>query len=244
MVFLTLDDVTGSAEVVVFNSVYAAARELCVTDRILVVKGRIDHKQEGETKLIALEVTPFEASSGAAEVRLRLDASKAPAGIVRELQALLQDFPGERRSSSTWTRGWGGRASSSARSSAWRRTRTSSPRWRPARGVGRPRAPTKPLVIGLANLTVRFLLELLLAALAWWELTLDAPILVRILVGLAAPAGAAVLSGGAGSRREPRPAQGPPCASGSDGALDCGARARWRRSRARRGGSGFSCSRS
>ena len=31
-----------------------AARELCVTDRILVVKGRIDHKQQGETKLIAL----------------------------------------------------------------------------------------------------------------------------------------------------------------------------------------------
>jgi Protein of unknown function (DUF2568) len=49
-------------------------------------------------------------------------------------------------------------------------------------------------VIGAANLGVRFLLELLLlAALAWWGFTLDAPILVRILVGLAAPlAGAAV----------------------------------------------------
>ncbi|MDP8910461.1 MAG: DNA polymerase III subunit alpha, partial [Actinomycetota bacterium] len=34
MVFLRLDDVTGSAEVVVFNSVYAAARELCEADRI------------------------------------------------------------------------------------------------------------------------------------------------------------------------------------------------------------------
>jgi hypothetical protein len=51
-------------------------------------------------------------------------------------------------------------------------------------------------VIGLANLTVRFLLELLLlAALAWWGFTLDAPILVRILVGLAAAAGAAVVWG-------------------------------------------------
>ena len=33
MVFLTLDDPTGGGEVVVFNSTYAAARELCVTDR-------------------------------------------------------------------------------------------------------------------------------------------------------------------------------------------------------------------
>ena len=71
MVFLQLDDPTGSAEVVVFNSTYQAARELCVTDRILVVKGRVDHKQQGETKLIALEVTAFEAVAERREVRFR-----------------------------------------------------------------------------------------------------------------------------------------------------------------------------
>ena len=74
MVFLTLDDPTGSAEVVVFTATYAASRELCVTDRILVVKGRVDHKQQGETKLIALELTAFEAVSERREVRFRLDA--------------------------------------------------------------------------------------------------------------------------------------------------------------------------
>ncbi|MGH3104077.1 MAG: DNA polymerase III subunit alpha [Gaiellaceae bacterium] len=95
MVFLRLDDVTAGAEVVVFNSVYAAARELCTADRILVVKGRIDHKQEGETKLLALEVTAFEATPERREVRLKLDAERAPAGIVRELATLLRDFPGE-----------------------------------------------------------------------------------------------------------------------------------------------------
>ena len=61
MVFMRLDDVTGGAEVVVFNSVYAAARELIDADRVLVVKGRVDHKQEGETKLLAIEVSAFEA---------------------------------------------------------------------------------------------------------------------------------------------------------------------------------------
>src|SRR2546422_543582 len=61
MVFLALDDPTGSAEVVVFNSTYAAASDLCTADRVLVVKGRVDHKQQGETKLIALEVSAFEA---------------------------------------------------------------------------------------------------------------------------------------------------------------------------------------
>ena len=96
MVFARLDDLTGSAEVVVFNSVYASSRELLEADRILVVKGRVDHKQEGETKLIAIEVAEFEASPRPAdEVRLKVDARRAPAGIVRDLSHVVKDFPGE-----------------------------------------------------------------------------------------------------------------------------------------------------
>jgi DNA polymerase-3 subunit alpha len=95
MVFATLDDPTGSAEVVVFNSTYAAAREYLEPDRVLVVKGRVDHKQAGETKLVALEVTPFEAMPERREVRLRIDAREAPAGLIRELAILVRDFPGD-----------------------------------------------------------------------------------------------------------------------------------------------------
>jgi DNA polymerase-3 subunit alpha len=94
MVFMRLDDVSGSVETIVFNSVYGAARDLLEADRILVVKGRIDHK-EGETKLIAMEVAPFEATPERSEVRLKLDARKAPAGTIQELAALLREYPGE-----------------------------------------------------------------------------------------------------------------------------------------------------
>ena len=97
MVFLSLGDLSGEAEIVVFNSVYTAARELCAADTVLVVKGRVDHKQEGETKLIALEVTAFEAARVPTEVRLKVDARAAPAGIVRELGHVVRDFPGEAR---------------------------------------------------------------------------------------------------------------------------------------------------
>src|SRR5213082_2940230 len=97
MVFMRLDDVTGGAEVVVLNSTYAAARELCVTDRILIVKGRVDHKQEGETELIAMEVNAFEAVRERRDVTLKIDATIAPAGVVREIAALVRDFPGESR---------------------------------------------------------------------------------------------------------------------------------------------------
>ncbi len=95
MIFATLDDPSGSAEVVVFNSTYAAARDHLEEDRILVVKGRVDHKQAGETKLVALEVSLFEAVPERREVRLRIDAREAPAGLIRELAALVKDFPGD-----------------------------------------------------------------------------------------------------------------------------------------------------
>src|SRR5262249_15460857 len=94
MVFMPLADPARDAPVVVFNSVYAAARELLVVDSVLVVKARIDHK-EGESKLIALEVSSFEAVPERREVRLRLDARRARAGIIRELATLVKDFPGE-----------------------------------------------------------------------------------------------------------------------------------------------------
>jgi DNA polymerase-3 subunit alpha len=94
MAFMRLDDVTGGAEVVVFNSVYAQTRELCSSDQVLIVKGRIDHK-EGESKLLAMELKAFESVPERREVRLRVDARKAPSGIVSELAALVRDFPGD-----------------------------------------------------------------------------------------------------------------------------------------------------
>ena len=97
MVFMRLDDLTGSAETVVFNSVFAAARDLCVADTLLVIKGRVDHKQEGETKLIAMEVSAFEATAEKREVLLKIDGTKAHAGVIRELAALVKDYRGEAR---------------------------------------------------------------------------------------------------------------------------------------------------
>jgi DNA polymerase-3 subunit alpha len=94
MVFLRLDDVTGGIECVVFAAAYAAASDLCVADRIVIVKGRVDHK-EGETKLLAQEISAFESVEAKRTVRLRIDATKAQAGIIGDLATLLRDYPGE-----------------------------------------------------------------------------------------------------------------------------------------------------
>ncbi len=95
MVFAGLEDVTGAVEVVAFNSTYQQARDLLVQDRVLIVKGRVDHKQAGETKLVALEITGFEAVPERREVRLKVDARIAPAGLIKELADIVERYPGE-----------------------------------------------------------------------------------------------------------------------------------------------------
>jgi DNA polymerase-3 subunit alpha len=94
MAFVRLDDLSGSTEVIVFNSAYAAARDLLEEDRVLLVKGRVDHK-EGETKLVALEVTAFEVAAERSEVRLRVDARLATRHVIRELAEVVRGFPGD-----------------------------------------------------------------------------------------------------------------------------------------------------
>jgi DNA polymerase-3 subunit alpha len=95
MVFVGLEDVTGAVEVVAFNSVYATSRDLLVADRILIVRGRVDQKGAGETKLVAMEITSFESVPERREVRLKVDARRAPAGLIRDLADIVARYPGD-----------------------------------------------------------------------------------------------------------------------------------------------------
>jgi DNA polymerase-3 subunit alpha len=63
MMFATLDDLEGQVELLVFNSAYAANEDKVDVDKIVIVRGRVDHKEEGETKLVAQEVETFEPSA-------------------------------------------------------------------------------------------------------------------------------------------------------------------------------------
>src|SRR3954468_11681992 len=94
MAFVRLDDSVSQVEVVVFNSTYAACRDFLREDAVIVVKGRVEHK-EGEIKIKAFEVVPFDAVPLVGEVRLRVDARTAPASFIDELARLIREFPGE-----------------------------------------------------------------------------------------------------------------------------------------------------
>jgi DNA polymerase-3 subunit alpha len=91
----------------VFNSAYAQNAEQVDTDRVVIVRGRVDHKERGETKLVAQEVEPFEptpeeieqaAAAPTAEPSRRLTLQVAPGvpdSFLEDLRDIVRSFPGE-----------------------------------------------------------------------------------------------------------------------------------------------------
>jgi DNA polymerase III subunit alpha len=110
MMFATLYDLETSVEIIVFGKALAASEDALTTDSIVLVRGKVDHKDRETTCLIAQQVERFapseqevlDAQVQAAKpaltpsaLRLRLDARALPATILPELKELLVGFPGE-----------------------------------------------------------------------------------------------------------------------------------------------------
>jgi DNA polymerase-3 subunit alpha len=107
MMFATLDDLEGQVEMLVFNSAYEKNNALVQNDAVVLVRGRVDHKERGETKLVAQEITVFEpdneeierarraAEKAAAPKRVKLVVGDdAPATFLEELMHVVRSFPG------------------------------------------------------------------------------------------------------------------------------------------------------
>src|SRR4051812_6932693 len=62
MMFATLDDLEGQVEILVFNSAYQGNADKIDVDKLVIVRGRVDHKEQGETKVVVQDVQPFEPS--------------------------------------------------------------------------------------------------------------------------------------------------------------------------------------
>jgi DNA polymerase-3 subunit alpha len=60
MMFATLDDVEGQVEMLVFKADESESAEVIQPDAIVLVRGRLDHKDRGETKLVVQEAQRFE----------------------------------------------------------------------------------------------------------------------------------------------------------------------------------------
>jgi DNA polymerase III subunit alpha len=108
VMFASLDDLEGRVELFVRDATGEAA-EVLEVDRVVVVRGRVDHKGRGEMSVVVSEAEQFEpgadevarARARAAErdhpvpVLLKVDAAEFGATLIDELKAVFESFPGE-----------------------------------------------------------------------------------------------------------------------------------------------------
>jgi DNA polymerase-3 subunit alpha len=113
MMFATLDDLAGSVELLVFGKALAEHEAALVADEIVLVKGRVDHKEAGSTCLVVQGLQRFApsaeeierasakaraaAASAKAQARpvyLRVSASDLSGGAIDGIKQAIEDFPG------------------------------------------------------------------------------------------------------------------------------------------------------
>ncbi|MDI6892082.1 MAG: DNA polymerase III subunit alpha [Actinomycetota bacterium] len=95
MVFVTLEGLEGSVEVIVFPSTYQRYRELIAEDRAVLVKGRVDIKEDN-IKVIAQEIKGLSADERVEPaLYIQLSAENFKRELVDRLKTVLGTYPGE-----------------------------------------------------------------------------------------------------------------------------------------------------
>jgi DNA polymerase-3 subunit alpha len=112
MMFATLDDLDGAVEIVVFEKTLAAAEGVVAPDEIVLVRGRVDHKEAGRVCVVVQDVERFAPSDGEIErakeqvarlaaeapprvLRRPVAAGRLPASVIEDLRELLERYPGD-----------------------------------------------------------------------------------------------------------------------------------------------------
>jgi DNA polymerase III subunit alpha len=112
MMFATVDDLDGSVEIVVFEKTLAAVEQVVAADEIVLVRGRVDHKEAGKVCIIVQDVERFDPSdteiekakatvareaAAAVPVALRraVDATRLQPTVIDELRDLFERYPGD-----------------------------------------------------------------------------------------------------------------------------------------------------
>jgi DNA polymerase-3 subunit alpha len=112
VMFATLDDLDAQVELLVFEKVILASEAALQADQIVIVRGTVDHGENGKVCVKVADVTPFAPSDAEIErateqaaalaaaraprpLCLRVDAGRLPASVIDELKRIFEDFPGD-----------------------------------------------------------------------------------------------------------------------------------------------------
>ncbi|MBW1836952.1 MAG: DNA polymerase III subunit alpha [Deltaproteobacteria bacterium] len=95
MAFVTIEDLHGSAEIIIFSSVYSSVNTLLTDDHPILVQGQVQ-KDENSVKILADTVIPMEKAeeTWTADIHFNLDLTHTPKDLLVKLRNILGKHPG------------------------------------------------------------------------------------------------------------------------------------------------------
>jgi len=113
MMFATLDDLEGAVEILVFGKALAEHEAALAVDQVVLIRGRVDHKEAGKTCVVVQSVEQFapseqeiEKANSAAQansvakaaatqpVLLQVDAAHLPASAIEDVKDIIETNKG------------------------------------------------------------------------------------------------------------------------------------------------------
>ena len=92
MAFVTIEDLYGTAEILVFESTYMKSQQSLIEENIVLVKGRLSIREGEKTTIIANEIENF----GEKKIKtLNLNITGTTEQIKAKLRAAIKFFSGE-----------------------------------------------------------------------------------------------------------------------------------------------------
>ncbi len=99
MAFLSVEDLYGIIEVIVFPNVYDKYQQYLVEDGIILIKGTLNFKEEEAPKIIADKIMPIEDAGSDAPakriLKIRIDPGPEEDRALEQMKDVLKDYPGD-----------------------------------------------------------------------------------------------------------------------------------------------------
>ena len=93
MAFVTIEDLYGSCEIIVFENCYMNCADVLIEDNIVLVEGRLSIREDEETKIVASKITKFGAKSSHC---LCIDITSLSEQQKEKLRGAIKFFAGDR----------------------------------------------------------------------------------------------------------------------------------------------------
>ena len=93
MAFVTVEDLYGTCDIIVFDNCYSRCSNILLIDNIILVEGKLSIKEDEEAKIVARDITEMKEEKSKV---LEIDITDLDENLKNNLRGILRFFNGEK----------------------------------------------------------------------------------------------------------------------------------------------------